>query len=225
MDESLTSYLTNLLPIQSEWVQELEAQAQKDRVPIMDPVSMQFIMQLIRLQQPKRILELGTAIGYSALRMLEAYPKATIVTLERDEQRYQQAVRNINAQQKQEQIDIMLGDALDIVPDVLAKGPFNMVLIDAAKGQYQKFFTLYSPAVANSGVIITDNVLFKGYVSDQKKQHPRFQKLGGKIRSYNEWLIDHPDYHTSIIPIGDGVAMSIKKFRREHASSCKKDQL
>ncbi|MEW9675848.1 O-methyltransferase [Lentibacillus sp. L22] len=211
MDASLRNYLTSLLPKQQDWVRKMEEQAKKDRVPIMEPVSMQFVMQLIRLQKPSRILELGTAIGYSALRMLDANPESMIVTIERDEERYRQAVTNVRAHNKQGQIDIMHGDALEIVSDVLVKGPFDMLFIDAAKGKYQQFFSLYSPVVVKDGLIITDNVLFKGYVDDPEKEHPRFKKLGQKIRNYNDWLISNPDYITSIVPIGDGVAMSVKK--------------
>src|SRR5690625_6751544 len=102
MDEQLKQYLTGTLPEETKWVNNIERQATLDNVPIMDSLSIHFLMQLIRLHKPKRILEIGTAIGYSALRMLEAYPKAEIVTIERDEHRMLQAVENIKKQNKQE---------------------------------------------------------------------------------------------------------------------------
>src|SRR5699024_12340139 len=112
MDEQLKQYLTETLPEETEWVTDIEKQAKRDNVPIMDSLSIHFLMQLIRLQKPKRILEIGTAIGYSALRMLEAYRKAGIGTSERIEQRRQQAVGNMKKQNKQNAIQVILGDAL-----------------------------------------------------------------------------------------------------------------
>lgn len=100
MDEQLNTYLCQTLPLKEDWVLDIEQQAEREHVPIMDPVSMEFIMQLIRIHQPAHILEIGTAIGYSALRMLHANPDAAIITMEKDEARYLQAVRNIKQQQQ-----------------------------------------------------------------------------------------------------------------------------
>ncbi|MBT2215101.1 SAM-dependent methyltransferase [Virgibacillus dakarensis] len=211
INENLTNYLIQLLPAQENWVVELERQATEEHVPIMDPVSMHLLTQIIRIQKPERILEIGTAIGYSALRMLQANSEATVVTIERDWSRYRKAIANIKKLEKQDKIDVIFGDALETAENITAKGPFDLLFIDAAKGQYERFFTLYSQTVAKGGLIITDNVLFKGYVEEPSKEHPRFTKLGQKIRHYNDWLIKNPDYMTSIVPIGDGVAISIKK--------------
>ncbi|HLR40274.1 MAG TPA: O-methyltransferase [Virgibacillus sp.] len=212
MDEQLKQYLTGTLPEETEWVTNIEKQAKLDSVPIMDSLSIHFLMQLIRLHKPKRILEIGTAIGYSALRMLEAYPKAEIVTIERNEQRMQQAVENIKNQNKQDAIQVILGDALDEIDRLaLTNERFDVIFIDAAKGQYKRFFEQSSPLLEENGLIISDNVLFKGYVADPHPENKRLNKIADKIRGYNEWLISHPDFTTSIIPIGDGVAISIKK--------------
>lgn len=211
MENNRTFYLNRLLPESEEWSEKLEEQAVKDDIPIMDPVSMQFVMQLVRLQKPKRILELGTAIGYSALQIAAASPESEIVTIERDELRFKQAQENIKALQMQDRIEILFGDALEMAHEVTEKSPFDLLLIDAAKGQYQRFFDLYHPLILKGGVILTDNVLFKGYVDNPNKQHPRFAKLGQKIRQYNDWLCGHSEYITSVVPIGDGVAISYKK--------------
>ncbi|MGY0694299.1 O-methyltransferase [Virgibacillus sp. FSP13] len=211
MEDNLTGYLTQMLPEQENWVLKLEKQAKEDHVPIMDPVGINFLMQVIKVRKPNLILEIGTAIGYSALRMIQANPEAAVVTIERDEQRYKQALYNIEKQQKQDKIDVIFGDALEKAEDIIAKGPFDLLFIDAAKGQYQRFFELYSQAIPKGGLIITDNVLFKGYVVDPGNAHPRYAKLGKKIRKYNDWLMQNPEYSTSIVPIGDGVAISIKE--------------
>lgn len=211
MEHNRTGYLSNLLPESQEWSRNLEDQAAQDNIPIMDPVSMQFVMQLVRLHKPMRILELGSAIGYSALQMASASPGTEVVTIERDELRFKRAQENIQARQMHKQIEVLFGDALEMKQEVTEKSPFDLLVIDAAKGQYQRFFELYHPLISKGGVILTDNVLFKGYVDNPDKQHPRFAKLGKKIRQYNEWLCEHSGYITSVVPIGDGIAISYKK--------------
>lgn len=212
MDENLKQYLTGMLPEEAEWVIDIEDQAKQDDVPIMDSLGIHFLMQLIRLHKPQRILEIGTAIGYSALRMQEAYPKTEIVTIERDEKRVLQARENIKNQNKQDMIDVIHGDALDEINRLaLTNERFDVIFIDAAKGKYKRFFEQSSPLLEDGGFIISDNVLFKGYVAVPHPEDKRLNKIADKVRGYNEWMINHPDFTTSIIPIGDGVAISIKK--------------
>ena len=211
MEKILNQYLLENLPPTADWVKEMEEQAEKEFIPIMDKVSMNFIMQLIRMTRPKRILEIGTAIGYSSLRMVEAYQDTQIVTIERDRHRYEQAVNHINKYGKQANIEVIHGDALEVLADFQTETAFDLVFIDAAKGQYQHFFELASPLLLAQGIIISDNVLFKGYVVNSTDIPPRFLKIANKIRAYNQWLVHHPDYETSIVPIGDGVAISYKK--------------
>lgn len=211
MDEHLTSYLTQLLPARESWILELEQQAMENGIPIMDRVGIQFLVQLIKLKRPNTILEIGSAIGYSALRMLDAYSDANIVTVERDEVRYHQAIMNIKKQNKEDKIEVIYGDAREESDNIIAKGPYDMIFIDAAKGQYKQYFELFSNMVPSGGLIVSDNVLFKGYVADSEKKHPRYSKIAMKIREYNEWLCNNQDFSTSIVPIGDGVAISIKE--------------
>src|SRR5690625_63938 len=161
MDEQLKQYLTGTLPEETEWVTNIEKQAKLDSVPIMDSLSIHFLMQLIRLHKPKRILEIGTAIGYSALRMLEAYPKAEIVTIERNEQRMQQAVENIKNQNKQDAIQVILGDALDEIDRLaLTNERFDVIFIDAAKGQYKNLFEQSRPLIEENEIINSNYLLF-----------------------------------------------------------------
>ncbi|HAM81521.1 O-methyltransferase [Ornithinibacillus bavariensis] len=212
MEEHSKEYLLRHLPESEKWVKELEEKAKLDRIPIMDPIGINFLMQLIRLNKPQRILEIGTAIGYSALRMNEACPEATITTIERDDVRYQEAIQNITKLGKQDSIHVLYGDALDKLVELAdAKQTFECIFIDAAKGQYKNFFELAVPLLAKNGFIITDNVLFRGYVMDPAFEHPRYTKMVEKIRVYNEWLANHPMFITTILPIGDGVAISYRK--------------
>lgn len=211
IDEKLHHYLLGTLPSNEEWVRQLEHQAKKDHVPIMDPLSIQFLMQLIRASRSKRILEIGTAIGYSALRMIEVQPDASIITIERDKDRYEQAIKNIEKQHKEDKIKVVYGDAKEVLKKLHdQKMTFDFIFIDAAKGQYQHFFELSNPLIKDNGMIVSDNVLFRGYVAGLSEPSRRHQKMVQKIVEYNDWLTKRSDFSTSFVPIGDGIAISIK---------------
>lgn len=213
MNSQLEEYLLNTLPPTEQWVLKMEKQAKKEKIPIMDPLSINFLSQLIQMTEPTKVLEIGTAIGYSALRMHAAYPETHITTIERDLTRYEQAVRNIEEQEKQNQIKVIHGDAFEVLKNLrtCSQHTFDFVLIDAAKSHYKRFFKLSDPLVKKNGVIVSDNVLFKGYVVNQSHEKNRYQRIVQKIRNYNEWLVNRPTYVTTIIPIGDGIAISYKK--------------
>ncbi|MRG86684.1 methyltransferase domain-containing protein [Salinibacillus xinjiangensis] len=191
----------------------MEKYATENKIPIMEPLGIELLKQMLRVKQPKNILEIGAAIGYSAIRMAEATTDSTIVTVERDESRYQQALANIKETNLSERIDVIFGDALEVYETVKEKGPYDVFFIDAAKGQYQQFFELYEQLIHQDGLIITDNVLFKGYVVDDQEgaQKGRMQKIGQKVRAFNNWILNHPDFVTTIVPVGDGVALTVRK--------------
>jgi predicted O-methyltransferase YrrM len=212
MNESLHSYLQSNLGEKPKHIQDMEAYASRHHVPIMEPLGIELLMQMIRLQKPKRILEIGTAIGYSAIRMAEAFPECNIVTIERDEDRYEEAIKNIEKVGLQDRIEVIKGDALEVFDTLKEKAPFDLLFIDAAKGQYEKFFTMYVKLLTTEGVIISDNVLFKGLVAKEvTTDNKRLQKIADKIRTYNDWLINQEDYHTTIVPVGDGIAITVKR--------------
>ncbi|MEI3605788.1 O-methyltransferase [Pseudogracilibacillus sp. SE30717A] len=210
--DSVNQYLLTSIPQQEKWILTLEEFAQTHRVPIMEPISMNFLTQLVRIKKPKSILEIGTAIGYSALRMHQAYPLTKITTIEKNHEMYEYASKHIFEQQKSEHIQLILGDALEAINDLGSQGKmFDFIFIDAAKGQYKNFFELVQPLLRDEGIIVCDNVLFKGYVANENKaDNIRLKKMANKIRSFNEWLLNQKDYHTSIIPIGDGISISTK---------------
>ncbi len=212
-DNKVITYLDSLVPKRNDIAAKMEKLAKEDNVPIMDLVGMETLLQLLRLSQPKRILEIGAAIGYSAIRMAQAIPDVTIVTIERDEHRYMQAKQHINEAGMDNRIDLIFGDALEVLEQVEQKEPFDLIFVDAAKGQYERFFTMYEPLLNDSGVIITDNVLFRGLVAeDQEAIEPkRIRNLVKKIDRYNRWLMEHPNYITTILPVGDGIAISKKR--------------
>ncbi|MFC2948435.1 O-methyltransferase [Virgibacillus sediminis] len=212
MKECMADYLLGTLPKKEEWVLQMEEYADNERVPIMDPISMNFMMQLIRVKRPDHILEIGTAIGYSALMMAQALPDAKIISIEKDEARYQIAMDNINKQGKKNQIQVIHGDARHELEILRDKGEsFDLIFIDAAKGQYRSFFELAEGLLKANAIIVSDNVLFRGLVAEPEKATRRHRKMVEKIRSYNKWISAHPEFDTSIIPVGDGIAISVKK--------------
>ncbi len=211
MNDKLHAYIEEIIPDRPELLSRMEQYAKEHNVPIMELAGIEAMLQLLRIQSPKTILEVGTAIGYSALRMAYALPESKIVTIERDAERYQLAEQYIDESGKTGQILIIKGDALEAEEDITDHGPFDAIFIDAAKGQYQRFFETYSRYLSEDGLIITDNVLFKGLVCEQEIENKRIRNLVKKIDGFNKWLMSHPEYYTVILPVGDGVAISKKR--------------
>lgn len=211
LNEKLQDYIDSLIQPRQGLLAEMEEYAEINGVPIMEPAGIETMLQLLRIQNPETILEVGTAIGYSALRMAYALPGTKIVTLERDEDRYDLAVQYIKRAGVQNRIVQIKGDALELEDEVGKYAPFDAIFIDAAKGQYRRFFEIYSNSLKAGGMIITDNVLFKGHVFDQEVESKRMRSLVKKIDEFNRWLASHPEYDTIILPIGDGVAVSKKR--------------
>lgn len=212
VEKQLEHYLMQLTEPRQDWMRHLELLATEEKVPIMEPAGIDYVRQLIRIKKPAKILEIGTAIGYSSLMMVDAYPETKVVTIEREEIRYKQAMEHIEAQQKKNEIDVIYGDALEVADIVKQQGPYDFLFIDAAKGQYKRFFEIYTPFLNEDAIVVTDNVLYKGFVAGDREDIPkRLSNIAKKIKNFNDWLINHPDYHTTIVPVGDGVAVSIRK--------------
>ncbi|HEY4554324.1 MAG TPA: O-methyltransferase [Bacillaceae bacterium] len=212
MKDPNQTYLEALLPERKEIFRNMELFAKENRVPIMEPTGIAVMLQIMSIQKPRRILEIGTAIGYSAMRMAEALPETRIITMEMDDTRYEQAMQNVQASDYAEQISILKGDALDLAGEAEKFAPFDAIFIDAAKGQYSKFFDLYSPMLADGGIVYSDNVLYKGLVADDSAAaSKRLAKIAGKIGAFNKWLMEREDFHTVILSVGDGLAISRKK--------------
>jgi predicted O-methyltransferase YrrM len=205
------TYIESLIPARPEFFIEMEAFALKNKVPIMEKDGIEVMLQFLRIQEPDKILEVGTAIGYSTLRMAYALPETKVVTIERDEERISIAEQNFHKYSKSGQILLLKGDALEIEEQIAQHGPYDSIFIDAAKGQYKRFFEMYSRYLSNNGLIITDNVLFKGLVAEDVIEHKRTAQIVNKIKQFNIWLMNHPDFDSIILPVGDGVAISKKR--------------
>lgn len=211
MNDIIHDYLLKNIPKSSPFFEELEAYAKENEVPIMEPDSLYCLLQILDIQKPKRILELGTAIGYSALKMADKLPDAEIITVERDEERYEQAIHNIQRYGANDRVKVLLTDAIEGAEEILAHGPFDAIFIDATKAQYEKFFHIYTDSLAENGVIYSDNVLFKGLALDMTPEKQRKLRVARKMRHFNDFLVTHPDFETTTIPLGDGLSISKRK--------------
>lgn len=211
IDESVSNYLHALMDDRPSIFYEMEQYAKEEHIPIMDLTGIEVMLHMMKSQKPKRILEIGTAIGYSALRMAEALADSQIVTIEIDETKVEKAQYYIHQAGLEERINIIHGNALDVVDTVNTFGPFDTIFIDAAKGQYKKFFEMYSDLLAPSGCVYIDNVLFRGLVADPTAgENKRLAKIAEKLAIFNQWLMRQNEFETVILPVGDGLAVSRK---------------
>lgn len=189
-------------------LEEMEQYAVEKDVPIMQPEGIAFMCSFIKEHQLKNILEIGSAIGYSAIRMAMLDENIHITTIERDEQRYQKAKAYIAKSTQKDQITLLYGDALET--DV--QGSFDMIFIDAAKAQYIRFFERYEPLLVPGGYIITDNLKFHGFVEHPETATSRnLRQLVGKISRFINYLKSREDYDTTFLEQGDGIGISKKK--------------
>ena len=186
----------------------IEEYAHENNIPIMMSDGIEFLTDYIKKNKVKRILEIGSAIGYSAIRMALVDDDINVVTIERDVLRYNEAVKNINDFDLSDRIDIRLADALECSID----GEFDLIFIDAAKAQYIKFFEKYKKNLAEDGVIISDNLSFHGMVDNIDGITNRNTKqLVGKIIKYVDFLKNNLEFDTEFISIGDGIGISRRK--------------
>lgn len=189
--------------------QEMEKYAQEYKIPIMQPEGIEFLTSYIKDHSVTSILEIGSAIGYSAIRMAQIDDRIHIVTVERDEVRYKEAVRNIQKCNMEKQIKIFHADALEF--EIEEK--FDLIFIDAAKAQYSKFFERYAKNLEENGVIVSDNLKFHGFVDTQERiKNRNTRQLVNKIKKYIEYLQTHPEYETTFYDIGDGIAITKKSL-------------
>lgn len=210
----IEQYIEDLIPPRSPLLQRLEKEAAGEGIPIIQLSSAQLLRMLLLIHQPKSILEVGTAIGYSTIWLAEAAPDARIVTMEMDQERIARARANFSEAGLTDRIELIEGDATLGLPEGYQ---FDCLFIDAAKGQYQKFLNTYLPLLSNGGIVITDNILFRGLVAAPEEASKRLRPMVEKIQGYNALLMAHPQLETSIIPICDGIAVSVKRHDGEGA--------
>ncbi|MBM6507494.1 O-methyltransferase [Staphylococcus pasteuri] len=204
------SYILNLHKTNDNDIELLREYANTNQVPIVDRNTLEIIKQIIRIHQTKRIIEIGTAIGYSSMQFASVSKDIHVTTIERDPEMIDQAKHNITSNQFTNQIELIEGDALEQFDKVKSQ-TFDMLFIDAAKAQSKKFFELYTPLLKKGGIVVTDNVLYHGFVSNIDIVRSRnVRQMVKKVQQFNEWLMQNEQYTTNFLNMDDGLAISIK---------------
>ena len=210
--EKVELYIESLYKPLTEALEKLRTEAENERVPIILKCTEMFLCSMMDIKKPKNILEIGTAVGYSTACFAEKDKNCNIVSIELDEEKYTQAVNNINDMNMSERVTILKGDAEDVIRNQLLTQQFDFVFIDAAKSHYKRFFDAAVEVCTDDAIIISDNVLLRGETAvretDPKSRHKTNIK---KMQEYIEYITSLPYANTSIVPIGDGIAITVLK--------------
>lgn len=209
-EDNIEEYIRSLIPSKDDFLIELEKYAELNHVPIIHPEVAQLIKVLIKISKPKKILEIGTAIGYSALVMASAMGKdGKVITIEKRDDMINIANKNISDSGYFSKIQIIKGEAEEVLPSI--NDEFDFIFIDAAKGQYMEFFPHCIRNLVDGGIIVSDNVLYKGMVASDELVVRRKKTIVKRMRSYLNYITSNDSIESTVIPIGDGVAITYKK--------------
>ena len=186
-------------------LEEMEAYANENHIPIMLPDGIDFLTDYIKNNKVTKILEIGTAIGYSAIKMALVDPRIHVVSIERDPERYRIAVENVHKAHLEQRIELIHKDAFDVV----LEDTYDLIFIDAAKAQYIKFFERYKQYLEKDGVIVSDNLNFHGYTHQKERiDSKNLRQLVQKLNKYITFLHENKEFHTEFYEVGDGIGIS-----------------
>lgn len=211
VDERMVTYIRSLEVPESAVIEAIEQEALRDRVPIIRKEMQSFLKVLLMIKRPMRILEVGAAVGFSSILMSEYMPEGGhITTIENYDKRIPIARANFKRAGKEEQIDLIEGDALEVMHGL--EGPYDLIFVDAAKGQYIHYLPEVMRLLGTEGVLVSDNVLQEGDIIESRfAVERRNRTIHSRMREYLYELKHHDQLQTSIIPLGDGVALSVKR--------------
>lgn len=211
VDERITAYINSLDMGSTKLLNQIEEEARRDCVPIIRREMQSFLKTLLAAKQPRAILEVGTAVGFSALLMCEyAHPKAHLTTIEKYEKRIPIARENFKRAGREKQITLLAGDAAEYLQKMT--GPFDFIFMDAAKGQYIHFLPDVLRLLEPGGLLVSDNVLQDGDLIESRfAVERRNRTIHSRMREYLYELKHNPQLVTSILPLGDGVTLSVKR--------------
>lgn len=211
VDERMVTYIRSLEVPESAVIEAIEQEALRDRVPIIRKEMQSFLKVLLMIKRPMRILEVGAAVGFSSILMSEYMPEGGhITTIENYDKRIPIARANFKRAGKEEQIDLIEGDALEVMHGL--EGPYDLIFVDAAKGQYIHYLPEVMRLLGIDGVLVSDNVLQEGDIIESRfAVERRNRTIHSRMREYLYELKHHDQLQTSIIPLGDGVALSVKR--------------
>lgn len=205
LDLELQRFLRELLPQEDAVLQELRCYAEEHHVPVVDPEVGHLLQLLVSIVQPAQVLEIGTAIGCSAIYMARAMGPGMLTTIELQPERYQLALENFKQAGVAEKIHAILGDARILVPQLTQQ--FDFIFMDAAKGQYQQFLAVADRILKPGGLLVADNVLLNGWVIDLNYPRHRQKTMVYRMKAFLEQFKEDQNYQCSIVPLGDGVAL------------------
>lgn len=216
VEERMRAFINSLDRGTPEWLDNLRRQAVEDRVPVIRTETGSLLRFLLALERPSSILEVGTAVGYSALLMSEYMPEdCHITTIEKYEKRIPIAKENFRKAGREDKITLLEGDAADILKQL--DTPFDLVFMDAAKGQYPHFLPEAVRLLAPRGLLVSDNVLQEGDIIESRYAVTRRDRtIHARMRDYLYELTHHAFLETVVLPVGDGVTLSVKKENRQH---------
>ena len=211
VDGRMVTYIRSLEVPESAVIEAIEQEALRDRVPIIRKEMQSFLKVLLMIKRPMRILEVGAAVGFSSILMSEYMPEGGhITTIENYDKRIPIARANFKRAGKEEQIDLIEGDALEVMHGL--EGPYDLIFVDAAKGQYIHYLPEVMRLLGTDGVLVSDNVLQEGDIIESRfAVERRNRTIHSRMREYLYELKHHDQLQTSIIPLGDGVALSVKR--------------
>ena len=211
VDERMVTYIRSPEVPESAVIEAIEQEALRDRVPIIRKEMQSFLKVLLMIKRPMRILEVGAAVGFSSILMSEYMPEGGhITTIENYDKRIPIARANFKRAGKEEQIDLIEGDALEVMHGL--EGPYDLIFVDAAKGQYIHYRPEVMRLLGADGVLVSDNVLQEGDIIESRfAVERRNRTIHSRMREYLYELKHHDQLQTSIIPLGDGVALSVKR--------------
>lgn len=207
----LEQYLGDLLPMREELFLEMEEQALQETIPVVTPAVGNFLSWLVKVRGASRILEVGTAIGYSTLWLAKGLEGRVgkIVTVDMNVDRATRALEYFERGGVREKIQVHMGDARKILPNFQA-GEFDFIFVDAAKGEYLDYLELVTPLIGKGGIIVVDNVLFRGWVVPGAEYAPKYERMIKHLRKFLKRLNENPEFQTSVLPFGDGLAVSVR---------------
>ena len=215
LEERLTAFINSLDEGNPAYLNELEKEARETNVPVIRTETQSLLRTLIAMKQPLKILEIGTAIGFSALCMSEYAPEGChITTIEKYEKRIPIARENFRRFGKEDRITLLAGDAAQVLSQL--EGPYELIFMDAAKAQYPVLLKQVLRLLSDGGLLVSDNVLQDGDILESRYAVTRRNRtIHARMREYLYEIKHHPCLVTSILPVGDGVAVSVARKEEE----------
>ncbi|MFA7287917.1 MAG: O-methyltransferase [Melioribacteraceae bacterium] len=208
LHKSQIKYLESLRKEKSELILKMEKYAEENRIPILDWKSAEFLETLIQSLRPKKVLEIGTAIAYSSIRMARSIRKKGFIdTIEKSKDNIVLALEFIEMSGFGEKINIIKGDALEIIPKLECK--YDLIFLDADKEDYEKLFDFSMKKLKKKGVIIIDNLLWKGYAGSSEVPD-KYKNSTESVRNFNIYFLANEKLFSTILPIGDGIGIGVK---------------